>query len=203
VPTLAGLLALALGSGVNLYATALTLGLSARFGWISGLPPELGVLGHPLLLTLAGTLYAVEFIADKVPFITPVWDAIHTFIRPLGAALLASQAAAELDPVVRVAAVLLSGSVALAAHSGKMGARLAAHSVPDPVTHSAISIAEDFGVVSVLVLAWQHPLIALPVLIVVLLGLALLLRVFYRAIKGHFVRIRGWFLRAQGRPDVV
>jgi len=186
-------LALALGSGVNLYATVLTLGLAVRFGWISGLPPDLGVLGHPLILTLAGTLYAVEFIADKVPFITPIWDGVHTFIRPLGAALLASQAASELDPVVRAAAVLMSGSVALATHSGKMGARLAAHTIPDPLTHSAISIAEDFGVVSLLVLAWQHPLLALPVVIGLLLVVVFLLRLFYRTLKPHFLRIRSWF----------
>ena len=203
MPTLAGLLALALGSGVNLYATVLTLGLGVRFGWISGLPPDLRVLGHPYILALAGTLYTVEFIADKVPFITPFWDAVHTFIRPLGAALLASQAASELDPVVRVAAVLMGGSVALAAHSGKMGVRLAAHTVPDPVTHSAISIAEDFGVVSVLVLAWQHPLIALPILLGVLLAIAFLLRVLYRTLKPRLLRTHRWLARGQHRPDVV
>ncbi len=195
MPTLAGLLALALGSGINLYATALTLGLCMRFGWIDGLPTEFSVLAHPVILTLAGVLYALEFIADKVPFITPVWDAIHTFIRPVGAAVLASQAVAELDPLVRAGAILMSGSVALATHSGKMGARLAAHTVPDPVTHSAISIAEDFGVVGVLVLAWQHPLVALPILIAILLVIALLLRLFYRTLKAQWTRTRTYWKR--------
>lgn len=203
VATLSGLLALALGSGVNLYATVLTLGLSVRFGWIGGLPPEFSALGHTWILALAGTLYALEFIADKVPFITPIWDAIHTFIRPLGAALLASQAASELDPAFQAAAMLLSGSVALAAHSGKMGVRLAAHTVPDPVTHSAISIAEDFGVVSVLVLAWQYPLVALPILIGLLVLTVFLLRLFYRTIKRRYARIREWFTGGQQRPEAL
>jgi hypothetical protein len=184
VPTFSGILGVALASGVNLYATVLTLGLGIRYGWISGLPPELSVLGHPAILAIAGVLYAAEFIADKVPFFTPFWDAIHTFIRPLGAALLAAQAGSKLDPAVRIAAILLSGTVALATHSTKMGARLAAHTVPDPLTHSAISIGEDVGVVSVLVLAWSHPLIALPVLLALLIAAVFLLRLFYRTIKG-------------------
>jgi hypothetical protein len=188
VPTLSGLLGLALASGVNLYATVLTLGLGIRFGWISGLPPELSVLGHPAILAISGFLYAAEFVADKLPFFTPFWDAVHTFIRPLGAAILAAQAGSKLDPVVRIAAVLMSGSVALATHSTKMGTRLAAHAVPDPFTHSAISVGEDVGVVALLMLAWSHPLIALPVSISLLLVIAYILWMLYRTMKG----IPGW-----------
>jgi uncharacterized protein DUF4126 len=58
---------------------------------VTGLPPDLQVLAHPVVLIAAGAMYAVEFIADKAPFITPVWDVIHTVIRPLGASLLAPQ----------------------------------------------------------------------------------------------------------------
>lgn len=185
------MLAIALASGVNLYATVLTLGLCIRFGWISGMPPELSVLGHPVILTIAGVMYAAEFVADKVPFFTPFWDAVHTFIRPLGAAVIAAQAGAHFDPLIRTAAVLLSGSVALAVHSTKMSGRLAAHAVPDPVTHSAISIGEDVGVVGLLVLAWSHPLVALPICLGLLLLVVFLLRILYRTLQ----KIPAWFSR--------
>ena len=129
------------------------------------MPPDLQVLAHPVVLIAAGATYAVEFIADKAPFITPVWDVIHTVIRPLGASLLALGAAGNLDPKMQVLAVLAGGSIALGTHSTKMGVRLAAHAIPEPVTHSLISLAEDVGVVGLLILAWQHPLIAIPVLL--------------------------------------
>lgn len=197
MPTLSGILALAVGSGINLYATVLTVGLCLRYGWLSGVPEELHVLANPIVLGITGFLYAAEFIADKVPFFTPIWDGIHTFIRPLGAALLAAQATAHLSPAARVAAILLSGSVALGTHSAKMGARLAAHTVPDPVTHSAISIAEDVGVVGLLALAWQHPMVALPVLLVIILLLGLLIRMIIRTLRRIPGRIRSLWAGAQ------
>jgi len=47
MPTFSGLLALAVGSGINLYATNLTVGLSIRFGWLTNLPNDLRILAHP------------------------------------------------------------------------------------------------------------------------------------------------------------
>ena len=170
VDALTGILGIALVSGVNLYLAILTLGVGMRWGWITGLPPELQVLQNPVVLIAAGVFYAAEFIADKVPFFTPIWDAVHTVIRPLGAAMLAFGAAGEMHPLAQMAAVLFAGSVALGTHSSKMGLRLLAHTVPEPVTHSAISVAEDIGVIGLLLLAYQYPHIALPVLLV-LLGL--------------------------------
>ncbi len=187
-----------MASGINLYATILTLGLSMRFGWLTGLPEELHVLAHPLVLAIAGVMYAAEFVADKVPFFTPIWDGIHTFIRPLGAALLAAQATAHLDPAARMAAILLTGSVALGTHSAKMGTRLAAHTVPDPVTHSVISAAEDVGAVGLLILAWQHPAVALPVLLILIIGMVLLIRMILRTLKRVPGRIRSFWARADG-----
>ena len=188
--TLSGLLALAVGSGINLYATILTVGLSIRFGWLTGMPDELHALAHTWVLAIAGFMYAAEFIADKIPFFTPIWDGFHTFIRPLGAALLAAQTTSHLSPEARIAAVLLSGTVALGTHSAKMGARLAAHTVPDPVTHSVISMGEDIGVVALVSLSWQHPWIALPILLCLLVLLALLIRTVVRAIRSIPNRVR-------------
>jgi len=181
VEALSAILGIALVSGVNLYAAILTLGLGLRFGLISGLPPELAIVSHPAVLVAAGLFYAAEFVADKIPFVTPFWDGVHTVIRPVGAALLAFGAAAELSPAAQIAAVLFAGSVALGSHSTKMGVRLLAHATPEPTTHSVISLAEDFGVVALLLFAYEYPRIALPVLggllLVMLWMLPLLLRI--------------------------
>lgn len=163
IDSLAGILSLSFASGINLYAAILTAGLGQRFGWISGLPESLNVLSHTWVLIAAGVLYTLEFFADKVPFVTPVWDAIHTFIRPIGAALLAFHAAGNLSASGQVLAVVAGGSLALATHATKAGARIAAHVMPEPATHSLISIAEDFSVVGLVLLAYKYPLISIGV----------------------------------------
>src|SRR6202007_3465387 len=85
-------LGLALGagfsSGLNLYATIATLGLLQRYGVIQ-LPTSLQVLSHPWVLGIALALYVIEFLADKIPYVDTIWDAVHTLIRPTPAALLA------------------------------------------------------------------------------------------------------------------
>ena len=183
VGTLAGILGLSVVSGINLYATVLTVGLCLRFGWVSGLPPEMQILAHPAILIIAGVLYLAEFIADKIPFFTPIWDAIHTFVRPLGGALLAVQAAAGLSPLAQTLAALLGGSVALGSHTTKASLRLVAHANPEPVSHSLLSIAEDVGVVGLVLLAFKYPEVALPVLAILLALMAYLAPLLLRLLR--------------------
>lgn len=89
IEVLTRILGLSFVSGINLYVTVLVVGLGIRYDWVQGLPAELEVLAHPAVLIVAGILYTVEFLADKVPVVASMWDAIHTFIRPAGGALLA------------------------------------------------------------------------------------------------------------------
>ncbi len=199
--TLSSILGISFVSGINLYAAILTVGLAQRFGWIHGLPEPMQVLSHPAVLIAAGCFYFLEFFADKIPFLTPIWDGIHTFIRPIGGALLALESSANLPPIARVAAAILGGSVALGTHTTKAGFRLLAHSSPEPVTHSAISVAEDFSVVALLLLAYQHPAIALPLLIFLTLMVAilapLLLRIARFMVAGFAGRVHSWFGEAR------
>lgn len=178
-------LGLAIGAGLNLYAAVLVTGLGIRYGWVRGLPGELEVLGHPVVLIAAGVMYLLEFLADKVPFVTPIWDGIHTFVRPVGGALLALGATAELDPVVRALAVIGAGTLALGTHTSKMGFRLLAHTAPEPATHSVISVAEDLGVAGLLVLAFAYPWVALPVFVLIILGILAFVPVLVRV--GRFL----------------
>ena len=145
--TLISTLGLSFASGINLYATILVVGLAHRYGWFPYLPEQLHILGDPLVLGVAGVLYVLEFFADKVPFVSTIWDGFHTFIRPVGGALLALGAADGLDPAGKAVVMLIGGSVALTSHTTKASARVLAHTAPEPATHSAISVAEDVGVV--------------------------------------------------------
>ena len=194
---LSNVLGLAIGAGLNLYAAVLVTGLGIRYGWLHNMPGELGLLAHPVVLFAAGVMYLAEFVADKVPFFTPIWDGIHTFIRPVGGALLALGATADMDPLVKVLAMIGAGTLALGTHSSKMGFRLMAHATPEPTTHSAISVAEDFGVVMLLALAYEYPWVALPLFAAVIVGilafLPFLLRVARFLMAGLFGRVASWF----------
>jgi hypothetical protein len=183
-------LGLALGagfsSGLNLYATIATLGLLQRFGVIH-LPASLQVLGHPWVLGMAVALYAIEFLADKIPYVDTVWDAIHTLIRPPAAALLAYSAAVAAPPEWRWGAALLAGGVALTSHGTKASARAAANMSPEPITNWSLSFGEDVLAVWLTWMATAHPraTIVVVMLLITLAGFLLfhLFRFLRRALQ--------------------
>jgi len=86
--TLGRTLGFSFAAGVNLYATVALVGLAARYHWVQ-LPEQFAVFDNNWVIGLAIGLYIVEFIADKIPWVDSVWDAVHTAIRPAGAALIA------------------------------------------------------------------------------------------------------------------
>src|SRR5579863_197099 len=179
-------LGLALGagfsSGLNLYATVATLGVLQRFGVIH-LPPALAVVAHPIVLGIAIALYILEFLADKVPFLDTVWDALHTFIRPPAAAILAYGAAAAAPPEWRWAAALLAGGVALTSHSTKASTRAAVNTVPEPFSNWALSFGEDLLAVWLTWFTTAHPVATIAIVTALLVLCAFLLYYLF-----HFVR---------------
>lgn len=170
------ILPLALSAGINLYLTVLVVGLSIRFGWVSEYPLGLQVLASLPVLVVAGVLYLIEFIADKVPFVDTIWDLLHTIIRPAGAILLATTSLSELDPELVGAAAALVGVnpsvqlfgallacvVSLISHSSKAGTRTAVNVSGSGLTFAGvlISLAEDLAVALIAFLALRFPLAA-------------------------------------------
>ena len=169
-------------SGLNLYATVATLGLLQRFGVIH-LPPALAIVAHPIVLGIAIALYILEFLADKVPFLDTVWDAVHTFIRPPAAAILAYGAAATAPTEWRWAAALLAGGVALTSHSTKASTRAAVNTVPEPFSNWALSIGEDLLAVWLTWFTTAHPIATIAIVSALLILCAFLLYYLF-----HFVR---------------
>jgi uncharacterized protein DUF4126 len=166
-------LGLALGagfsSGLNLYATVATLGLLQRFG-VLHLPAGLQVLSHPWVLGIAVALYLLEFLADKVPYFDTVWDALHTFIRPPAAALLAFAAAGGVPPEWRWGAALLAAGVALVSHGTKASARAAVNASPEPFSNWFLSLGEDVLAVWLTWMATTHP-VATAIIVAALVAL--------------------------------
>ena len=185
-------------SGINLYATVLTLGLLQRFHWLQ-LPEEWRLLGENWVLVLAGVLFLVEFVADKIPWVDSSWDAVHTFIRvPAGAVLMAS-AFVNLDNATRLAAALLGGSLALTTHGAKATARLAVNASPEPFTNIGLSLIEDMVTVFLLGLAATHPWLAAALLILLLIVCLFVISTLFKFTRLVLRRLQGWF---GGKPAV-
>jgi len=174
-------LGFAFSAGLNLYATTLVIGLALRFGWVT--PPAslagLTVLADPLVLVVSAVMYLVEFLADKIPAVDHAWDAIHTIVRPVGAAWIAWRTigGAGLPEPVEVALLLVAGGVALTAHAGKAGTRLASASVGGHFlgVGLALSLLEDLVAFIMAPLAVLQPLLVLAIVIVAVGGLALMI----------------------------
>jgi len=186
--TLSLVLGTGFSSGLNLYATVATLGLLQRFGVIH-LPDRLQVLAHPAVLGVAIGLYLVEFLADKFPYIDSVWQAVHTFIRPPAAALLAFSVAGSAAEPWRWAAALLAGSIALTSHGTKASARAAANMSPEPFSNWALSLGEDALAVWLTWFATAHPTLTVIVVAVLLVISLFLLYQLFRFLRRTFHRL--------------
>jgi hypothetical protein len=177
-------------SGINLYATVVTLGLLQRFG-LARLPGDLAVLSHDWVIALAAGLYVIEFFADKIPVVDSAWDAIHTFVRVPAGAILAASAFADFDPPVRVAALLVGGGLALGSHGGKAATRVGVNTTL-PGVGAAVSVAEDVFAIGAAALMTFFPLAFLVLLVLALIGTAWLIPKFVRALR----RMLGMLRRA-------
>lgn len=175
--TLGRTLGFSFAAGINLYATVAILGLASRYGWVD-LPPQFAVFNHDLVIWTALALYVVEFVADKVPWVDSVWDAIHTVIRPVGGALIAVTTLGEASPAMEGLIALLGGAVAAGTHATKAGTRAAVNTSPEPFSNWALSFGEDLFVIGLGWLALQYPVAAL---VVVTIGVILIV-VFLAAI---------------------
>ena len=183
------LLGVALGlaclAGVNLYLTVFVTGLAIHQHWIILSPAyqSLEILGNPLILWISGTLYVLEFFADKVPWIDSVWDTVHTIIRPVGGALLAIRVLGQTSPTFEIVVALAAGSASLVTHSAKASTRLVANTSPEPFSNIAISLVEDAAVVGGLLLIHFNPLWALGTFVLLLSIILYFAPRIFRAVK--------------------
>lgn len=198
-------LTLALGSawtsGINLYATVTVLGLLQKFGSIK-LPGGLDVLDNWWIIGIAGFLYAIEFVADKVPYVDSVWDVIHTFIRVPAGAVVAYAATYEMDAAVMIIAALLGGGLALSSHGTKAALRAGANLSPEPVSNWILSIIEDILAIVGTVLAVFAPILIALVLVIFLVFFFWFAPKVFRAIGKLFRGVRSLF-RGEGFREVA
>src|SRR5918997_6742025 len=100
IASLGRTLGFSFAAGINLYATVAIVGLASRYGWVD-LPPQFQAFDNNWIIGTAIALYVVEFVADKIPWVDSMWDAVHTVIRPIGGAFIAVTTLGEASPAVQ------------------------------------------------------------------------------------------------------
>lgn len=189
-------------SGINLYAALLTLGVLANTGNIV-LPEELQVVANPLVMVSAGVMYVVEFFADKIPGVDTGWDALQTFVRIPGGAILAAAALGDLTPAAQMSAAILGGGLAAATHATKAGSRVMINTSPEPVSNWGASLGEDVVVVGGIWAALNHPYVFLGLLLLFIVLMAWLLPKLWRGVKMVVSKIAVLFGRKSKSSAVV
>ncbi len=175
-------------SGLRLYLTVFVVGLLGRFHYIP-LPASLNILTHPVVLSVAGVLCVVEFLADKIPYVDSAWDSIQTFIRIPAGALLAMGAINSADPMIATVVALLGGSLTGMMHATKAGSRALINTSPEPVSNVVTSFSEDGLVLGGGWLALAHPMVFLGVLATFVLLMIWFIPKLWRGIQSVTINI--------------
>ena len=161
-------------AGWRLYFVTLVTGLAMKWGWID-LPDQLralDVLASNWVIAIAGAGALAELVADKIAWVDSAWDAVHSFVRPLGGALLSLAIVDAGDPAFQIGSFLLGGGAAAIAHAGKAGARAMVNASPEPFSNIVVSTGEDVATGGLLALAIANP-IAAALIALILVGLSL------------------------------
>ncbi len=158
------------------------LGLAARFEFVT-LPPQYQVFNNDWVIGGALLMYAIEFIADKIPWFDSIWDGIHTFIRPVGGALVAMATLGEASPGMHTLIGIAGGVIAAGSHLTKASTRVAANTSPEPFSNWGLSFGEDVFVIGLGLLALKYPLAALVITLLIVVAIVFVLRWTIRALK--------------------
>lgn len=183
------IIAASFAAGLNVYATVLTLGLLAHAHWVV-LPPGLEILGDWVVIAVSGTLFAAEFVADKIPGLDMIWNALHTFIRVPVAGLLAYRASSHLSPEMQLLATMGGAAIAMVAHSSKTAVRAIVTPSPEPVSNIALSTGEDGIAIGLTWLVTQYPWTAASIAIAFIVIALLMTRWVVGALRRTWRRVQ-------------
>jgi hypothetical protein len=166
---------LSASAGLNAYIPLLVVGVIAHYtDWIT-LSNPWDLLANPWVLIVLGILVIIEMLADKIPAVNHINDAIQTFVRPAAGAIVFAASAeviTEVHPVLAlICGLLVSGSV----HAVKsVAVRPAVTATTGGAGNVPVSIAEDIFSTVMSILA-----ILIPIMVAVILILTIVLFVLW------------------------
>jgi hypothetical protein len=115
---------LAFASGLNAYLPLLSFALSVRWLHLYTVSPHFAFITQSWFIAALLILTLLDFIADKIPLIDHLWNAVHTFVRPMAGAVVAVVASSHTLPVTHITAVT--------SHAGSGAAMVALSAIPIP-----------------------------------------------------------------------
>ena len=159
-------LGLSVPAGLNAYIPLLAVALAQRFRWLE-LREPFDLLGSWWVIGVIVVLLVVEILADKIPAVDSVNDAIQTVVRPVAGGLVAVAAsgnATNVNPwLLVITGVVLAGGV----HAVKATTRPAVNASTAGIGAPVVSAAEDIGAVAMSAIAITAPyLVGLGLLLV-------------------------------------
>ena len=177
---------LATAAGLNAYIPLLALGLLSRFTDLVTLPHGWAWLENGWVMTIVGALLVVEVVADKVPALDSINDAIQTFVRPTaGGIVFGSGTAAQTSAVADPGAFAQSGQwipvvigvvTALVVSLTKSTVRPAANVATAGMAAPVLSTVEDVFSVGLVFLAILVPALVLVAVVVLVWAVVRLVR---------------------------
>ena len=177
---------LATAAGLNAYIPLLALGLLSRFTHLVTLPHGWAWLENGWVMTIVAVLLVVEIVADKIPALDSINDAIQTFVRPTaGGIVFGSGTAAQTSAVTDPGAFVHSGQwvpvaigvvTALVVSLTKSTVRPAANVATAGMAAPVLSTIEDITSVGLVFLAILVPVLVLVALIALVLAVVRLVR---------------------------
>jgi hypothetical protein len=175
-------------SGVNAYATVLVLGLLGRYADVSQIPHG---LTRTDVLIAAAVLFTLEFVADKIPYVDSLWDALHTVVRPSIGAVIGALLAGNDSSLSQIFAATSGGVIALVSHLAKAGLRAAVNTSPEPASNVIVSSGEDITVAGLVALASAHPWVSAGIAAALLATSVVLVVKLWRRVLAFRARWRG------------
>jgi hypothetical protein len=165
---------LSASAGLNAYIPLFTIAIIARYTNWFNLQAPFDTLTNPWVMLLLGVLIIIEFLADKIPAINHINDAIQTFIRPVAGAIVFAASAKVLTDVSPVVSLALGLLIAGGVHTVKSAAvRPMVTATTAGAGNVPVSILEDIIATVASFLAMILPLL-LGVLLVLCLFLLIL-----------------------------
>jgi hypothetical protein len=162
---------LATAAGLNAYIPLLALGLLSRFTDLVTLPHGWAWLENGWVMTIVAALLVVEIVADKIPALDSINDAIQTFVRPTaGGIVFGSGTAAQTSAITDPGTFAQSGQwipvaigviTALVVSLTKSTVRPAANVATAGMAAPVLSTVEDITSVGLVFLAILVPVLVL------------------------------------------
>lgn len=182
-------LVLAACAGLRAFLPLLTLGVAARTGVIHIAPEMQWLASTPALLVL-GSALLFEVMADKIPMLDHVLDAVGLVVRPLAGGLaavipflsagpdgsmfvtLSGDGGAAVPWMAAVAGALAGGALSAVVHLARAGLRVVSSTVTGGLANPLLSLFEDGLGLGTAVMALVLPLVALLLLVAGMAALA-------------------------------